>query len=909
MATIGQYPIKRKNRNLEVTENELINRLQAGRSDHAHIEQGYIEDDHNKQNQIAQADALIDPDENSLYDKVCSCEKKRQKKTKSIRMEPVSVTIPVTLFVESAKGQRTFHTKMIMEAFGDLDANMKAIDSKNVEPIRTASISADTNANNSGSQIDNELPQNERGGEAYSRLRQDADVQTDQYICNESVQVQTMPSIYSSLHILPAVNAEKSNSSTSNDEEKSIEEEDMEMELERCACQNIPTKTNLKSKVSKSSLRDNSSTPSRPSFQKRQPQSFVPIKYKSTALTELTVKTSIMSLGSEIFFSCGSSEENVGKTKRQKQGKLKFNEKRLSQNISNVPKEEDELSGVDDMPLAVHVFDQLNSPNSLETSNFKFITESRSDLMSTELGKPIIQTTQRDSEELICGKNLECASRTDNKDEHMPFPDHNRQYKLTSEQHRDAVNDYLDVRGSKAGQTSNAPEHFRVSKMRTTYKLYNSQECSTYYRKLTINDEPPIETNLKRYSSLPINYITAPFQRKLIKSNHLTNISTNPGKIKYIKLIPFEPQAPPIFYGELESLDALAPSTRKMPVRPITITYEPEILMKQTSFPDNFNLKTHVLDYNPYMKDNKVLKLSDLQNTDDFIIEEEETLESTNKKNLLDDDSSDEDSQSSDSSSEEKEGEKDELKERVQLNKLDAKEILPRDILPNVNSVSIQTDGPAMSTGHKKRVYLRCCILDKLYELIQTDKRDSVINFYNLADREQILQDMHKITSGNLSLIQSTRSGRDIMTIEKIKYLFSELSDDIKINYNNIPVYEDTLTEYDLSEQKIIIDNLRHILNPKTRIKPKHVYSKATQEQILQYLTDLLKSPSTSPLKGYERQMRIKHLRQKLISDGKILNSGQPIVKDQMGAQNLMNFRANERNELQRDSIMEVGVS
>lgn len=214
-----------------------------------------------------------------------------------------------------------------------------------------------------------------------------------------------------------------------------------------------------------------------------------------------------------------------------------------------------------------------------------------------------------------------------------------------------------------------------------------------------------------------------------------------------------------------------------------------------------------------------------------------------------------------------------------------------------------------MSTGHKKRVYLRCCILDKLYELIQTDKRDSVINFYNLADREQILQDMHKITSGNLSLIQSTRSGRDIMTIEKIKYLFSELSDDIKINYNNIPVYEDTLTEYDLSEQKIIIDNLRHILNPKTRIKPKHVYSKATQEQILQYLTDLLKSPSTSPLKGYERQMRIKHLRQKLISDGKILNSGQPIVKDQMGAQNLMNFRANERNELQRDSIMEVGVS
>uniref|UniRef100_A0A1B0AFD6 Uncharacterized protein n=1 Tax=Glossina pallidipes TaxID=7398 RepID=A0A1B0AFD6_GLOPL len=145
-----------------------------------------------------------------------------------------------------------------------------------------------------------------------------------------------------------------------------------------------------------------------------------------------------------------------------------------------------------------------------------------------------------------------------------------------------------------------------------------------------------------------------------------------------------------------------------------------------------------------------------------------------------------------------------------------------------------QTEVTSFQGGHNKRKALRIQILANLRCFADPTENNNQCA-YTPDDKEQIEKDLHKILAPRKASRKTQQEIRDTI-VEDLRYLFTPLPESQR---KGIP-QTTTLTPERPNELKTI-DDLRHVLDPRTGVKPEHYFTKTEQEKLLDLLSTLLK--------------------------------------------------------------------
>lgn len=172
-----------------------------------------------------------------------------------------------------------------------------------------------------------------------------------------------------------------------------------------------------------------------------------------------------------------------------------------------------------------------------------------------------------------------------------------------------------------------------------------------------------------------------------------------------------------------------------------------------------------------------------------------------------------------------------------------------------------QTEVTSFQGGHNKRKALRMQILANIRCFADPTENNNMCS-YTPDDKEQIEKDLHKILAPRKASRKTQQEIRDTV-VEDLRYLLTPLPESQR---KGIP-QTITLTPERPNELKTI-DDLRHVLDPRTGIKPEHYFTKTEQEKLLELLSTLLK-PRNIPENQIDSQTReslIKEIRKILES-------------------------------------------
>uniref|UniRef100_A0A1A9VNG3 Uncharacterized protein n=1 Tax=Glossina austeni TaxID=7395 RepID=A0A1A9VNG3_GLOAU len=147
---------------------------------------------------------------------------------------------------------------------------------------------------------------------------------------------------------------------------------------------------------------------------------------------------------------------------------------------------------------------------------------------------------------------------------------------------------------------------------------------------------------------------------------------------------------------------------------------------------------------------------------------------------------------------------------------------------------STQTELSSFQGGHNKRKALRIQILANLRCFADPTENNNICA-YTPDDKEQIEKDLHKILAPRKASRKTQQEIRDTI-VDDLRYLFTPLPESQR---KGIPPTT-TLTPERPNELKTI-DDLRHVLDPRTGVKPEHYFTKSEQEKLLDLLSTLVK--------------------------------------------------------------------
>uniref|UniRef100_A0A1B0AUB9 Uncharacterized protein n=1 Tax=Glossina palpalis gambiensis TaxID=67801 RepID=A0A1B0AUB9_9MUSC len=152
----------------------------------------------------------------------------------------------------------------------------------------------------------------------------------------------------------------------------------------------------------------------------------------------------------------------------------------------------------------------------------------------------------------------------------------------------------------------------------------------------------------------------------------------------------------------------------------------------------------------------------------------------------------------------------------------------------NKTEEGTQTEVTSFQGGHNKRKALRIQILTNLRCFADPIENNNKCA-YTPEDKEQIEKDLHKILAPRKTSRKTQQEIRDTI-VEDLRYLFTPFPESQR---KGIP-QTTTLTPERPNELKTI-DDLRHVLDPRTVVKPEHYFTKTEQEKLLDLLSSLLK--------------------------------------------------------------------
>uniref|UniRef100_A0A1A9WIE3 Uncharacterized protein n=1 Tax=Glossina brevipalpis TaxID=37001 RepID=A0A1A9WIE3_9MUSC len=172
-----------------------------------------------------------------------------------------------------------------------------------------------------------------------------------------------------------------------------------------------------------------------------------------------------------------------------------------------------------------------------------------------------------------------------------------------------------------------------------------------------------------------------------------------------------------------------------------------------------------------------------------------------------------------------------------------------------------QTEAVLFQGGHNKRKVLRAEILENLRCFLDPIENNYKCT-YTAEDREQIGKDLHKILAPGKT---SRKTQQEICNtiVEDLRYLFTPLPE---AQRKGIPQIS-TLTP-ERSNEIRVLDDIRHVLDPRNGVKPEHYFTKTEQEKLLDLLNSVLKPRNTpeNQLDFEARQSLIKDIRKILES-------------------------------------------